>query len=109
MVRAIAYRLQERALGGLSAAARRVLAQAAEDGAAGRPVQGKPTRQVKPGARLLREWHGVTHEAIILDDGVLFRGQRYRSLSEVACIITSSRWSGPKFFGLNGVSKGRAS
>jgi len=108
MVRAIAYRLQEQALGGLSAAARRALAQTAADGAADRSVHASPTRQIKPGARLLREWHGVTHEAVILDDGVLFRGQRYRSLSEVARIITGNRWSGPKFFGLKGVSKGNA-
>jgi hypothetical protein len=58
---------------------------------------------------LLREWHGVTHEVVILDDGVLFRGKRCSSLSEVARMITGSRWSGPTFFGLNSVSKGKAS
>jgi hypothetical protein len=108
MVRAIAYRLQEQALGGLSAAARRALAQFAEV-AADRSVHASPPRQIKPGARLLREWHCVTHEAIILDDGVLFRGRRYASLSEVARIITGSRWSGPKFFGLNGAGRGKTS
>jgi hypothetical protein len=108
LIRAVAYRLQEQAQGGLSAAVRRILARAAENGATGRPVQAMPTRQVKPGARLLREWHGVTHEVIVLDEGVLFRGKRHRSLSEVARIITGSRWSGPTFFGLNSVSKDRA-
>ena len=34
------------------------------------------------------------------DDGVAYRGQRYRSLSEVARLITGTRWSGPLFFGL---------
>ena len=43
---------------------------------------------------------GKTHEVIVLEDGVLFRGKRYRSLSEVARRITGSRWSGPSFFGL---------
>jgi hypothetical protein len=49
---------------------------------------------------LLREWHGTTHQVTVLKDGLLFRGQRYRSLSAVAQAITGSRWSGPLFFGL---------
>ena len=49
---------------------------------------------------LVREWHGVGHQVTILDNGVLYRGQRYRSLSEVARLITGCRWSGPRFFGL---------
>jgi hypothetical protein len=36
----------------------------------------------------------------VLEDGVLFRGKRHRSLSEVARKITGNRWSGPLFFGL---------
>ena len=32
--------------------------------------------------------------------GVVYRGQRYGSLSEVARLITGTRWSGPLFFGL---------
>jgi len=35
-----------------------------------------------------------------LEDGMLYRGQRYRSLSELARRITGTRWSGPCFFGL---------
>ena len=35
-----------------------------------------------------------------LEGGVEYCGQRYRSLSELARIITGSRWSGPLFFGL---------
>jgi hypothetical protein len=31
---------------------------------------------------------------------VVYRGRRYRSLSEVAGVITGVRWSGPLFFGL---------
>ncbi len=49
---------------------------------------------------MLREWQGVTHEVIVLEDGVMFRGTRHRSLSEVARTITGTRWSGPLFFGL---------
>jgi hypothetical protein len=101
LIQAIAYRMQEKALGGLQPLTRRALARAAEEIASGQPVAVAPARiRIRPGTRLLREWEGVTYEAIVLEDGVLFRGERYRSLSEVARAITGSRWSGPLFFGL---------
>jgi hypothetical protein len=58
-------------------------------------------RGLRPGTVLVREWHGVGHQVTIIEQGVLFRGERYRSLSEVARLITGARWSGPRFFGLN--------
>jgi Protein of unknown function (DUF2924) len=99
LVRAIAYRLQEKAIGALTPATRRWLSQAADDVAGGQPIARRALR-IKPGTRLLREWQGVTHEVIVAEDGALYRGKRYRSLSEVARTITGSRWSGPLFFGL---------
>ena len=36
----------------------------------------------------------------VLDDSVIYRGLRYKSLSEVARFITGTRWSGPRFFGM---------
>ena len=45
-------------------------------------------RKIKPGTTLLREWHGVQHRLTVLEDGVQFGGERYRSLSEVARKIT---------------------
>jgi hypothetical protein len=99
LIRAIGYRMQERVLGGLKPATRRLLQRVAEEARAGGRVMATP-RVLKPGTRLLREWQGVTHEVIVLENGVLFRGKRHRSLSEVARTITGSRWSGPRFFGL---------
>ncbi len=99
LARAIAYRLQERAYGGLKRSTRRLLARAAEEiaiGSAKRPQ----TRIAQSGTILIREWQGNAHRVTMLDDGVLFKGKRYRSLSEVAREITGSRWSGPRFFGL---------
>lgn len=93
---AIAYRLQEKGLGGLNAATRRYLDQIMEGGK--QAIRSAST--VRPGTRLLREWHGVTYEVIVLDQGVMFNGKRYRSLSEVARVITGVKWSGPAFFGL---------
>jgi hypothetical protein len=95
LMHAIAHRMQEQLLGGLKPATRRFLEKAAEDN-----VSRQLMISIKPGTRLLREWHGVTYEVIIMEDGVQCNGKRYRSLSETARAITGARWSGPLFFGL---------
>ncbi len=101
LTRAIAQRLQEQALGGWTPALRRRLARASEALEAGKQPPVAPVK-LKSGTRLLRAWHGVTHEAIVLEAGVRYRGETYASLSAVAREITGTRWSGPRFFGLSG-------
>lgn len=96
MLRALAYRMQELASRGLKPATRRHLQRLAE----GNGPSIRPVAQVKTGTRLLREWHGVTHEVLVKEDGVFYRGNHYRSLSQVAQVITGAKWSGPLFFGL---------
>ena len=100
LMRAGAYRIQERVLGGLSVTTRRLLERIADDAAARRVARATPTRKLHTGAILLREWGGIQHQVTVLTNGVLFHGKQYRSLSEVARVITGSRWSGPLFFGL---------
>jgi|HubBroStandDraft_6_1064221.scaffolds.fasta_scaffold411205_2 hypothetical protein len=103
---AVAYRMQERARGGLKPAICRLLDRMADDAAARRPVKmTPPARKLRAGAVLVRQWGGVDHEVRVLEEGVLFRGKRHRSLSEVARVITGSRWSGPLFFGLKAPAK----
>jgi hypothetical protein len=104
LIQALAYRLQEKALGGLKPATQRSLARAADDAMARRTLHTARERTIKPGTSLLREWHGVQHRLTVLEDGVQFGGERYRSLSEVARKITGNRWSGPLFFGLKSAS-----
>lgn len=99
LTRAITYRLQEKAYGGLKASTRRMLARAAEEAATG-SSKSPQTRMAQSGTILIREWQGTAHRVTMLDIGVSFNGKRYRSLSEVAREITGSRWSGPRFFGL---------
>lgn len=94
---AVAYRMQEQALGGFKPSTRRYLMRFAVEGKA-KPAM--PVTNVKTGMRLLREWHGVIYEATITENGVMFKGKLYQSLSEVARIITGAKWSGPLFFGL---------
>ncbi len=100
LIRAITYKLQERVYGGLSMATLRKLAQAGADPSGRGATKPAPPISLRPGTRLVREWRGVTHTALIHADGIEWRGQRYRSLSVVARKITGARWSGPRFFGL---------
>jgi len=100
LTRAIAYRLQERAFGGLEQSTRRLLERAAEDLSARGRKRVAPARKVSPGTLLIREWQGAAHQVTVLDEGVVYHGKRYGSLSEVARLITGDRWSGPLFFGL---------
>ena len=93
LIRALAYRIQERVLGGLKPSIRRLLAKVAEDASVRRPIELAPRLTLKPGTVLLREWH-------VREDGVVFQGKPYKSLSEVAHRITGTKWSEPRFFGL---------
>ena len=104
----VAWKLQERVLGGLSAVTKRQLGELA------RALENKSdlakARKVilKPGARLVRAWGGETHEIAVVDDGFVWRGKTWRSLSAIARAMTGTRWSGPRFFGI-GVAKASAS
>ena len=70
--RAIAFRLQERALGGLKPSTRRLLRRLAED--ARRSRSAPLVRKIRPGAVLLRQWRGRSHQVTVLEDDVLHRG-----------------------------------
>ena len=96
----LAWRIQERALGGLSLDSLRRLKQLA--GAFGRNPdrQLSPSPLPKPGTILVREWKGALHRVEVLREGFEHEGDRFDSLSEVARKITGTRWSGPLFFGL---------
>jgi Protein of unknown function (DUF2924) len=106
LMRAIAYRLQELAFGGLPKWARQSLAGSAigsdpsdpSDPGEQAPMAAEP--RLRPGVRLVREWRGRTHAVIVLGDGFEFEGRPYRSLTQIAREITGAHWSGPRFFGL---------
>jgi len=100
LIRALAYRIQEKALGGLKPSTRRLLAKVTADASAHRSIQVAPEPSLKPGTGLLREWHGTQHQVIVRENGIGFNGKLYKSLSQVAYRITGTKWSGPLFFGL---------
>jgi len=96
----LAYRLQERAFGSLTAANRGRLRQLARafEANSNPPASSVPT--VRPGTRLVREWGDQVHLVNVGTSGYEYQGARYKSLSEIARLITGSRWSGPLFFGI---------
>jgi hypothetical protein len=100
MVRAIAYEMQAKMYGRLKPAVSRQLQRIAAGLVAGNPVTVRAVSRLKPGARLVREWNGVTHVIEVIDSGFIWNGARHLSLSAIARAITGARWSGPRFFGL---------
>ena len=100
LIRAVAYRMQEERAGGLGKSCRRQLMRLAVTLGAGGSLEGAQSRSFKPGTKLIREWKGKVHEVVIAGDTYIWAGQHYHSLSQVARAITGTRWSGPRFFGL---------
>jgi hypothetical protein len=100
ILRAIAYRIQERMQGGLGLATRRRLNALVEELKTKGASHFDAAAVLKPGTKLVREWHGRTHTVMVAEDGFEFDGQRYRSLTRIATLITGVHWSGPVFFGL---------
>lgn len=110
----LAYRMQERKYGGLTAKARARAATLAEDApirrrltptteapeAVREPPSNRDPRLPPAGTELKRAFGGAEHVVTVLEDGFTFRGKTYRSLSEIAREITGTRWNGYGFFGL---------
>ena len=84
LTRGVAYKIQERAHGGLSKATKRKIAKLAQSLEADGHIILDPGIRLKPGARLVREWRGVAHNVIVLDTGFDYDGRHYRSLSGIA-------------------------
>ncbi len=92
--RFLAYEVQARALGGLTAQDRRTLRTVAAGKA------GREAGVASPGTHLVRDWNGRTYRVEVTETGYVLDGITYASLSAVAKRITGTGWSGPRFFGL---------
>ena len=105
LFRILAYRLQADRLGELDTDSRRLL-----DRIGSGPVEridrlaadlNRSRTELRPGTLLTREWDGHLQRVIVLADGFAWNGKTYPSLSKVAFAMTGTRWSGPRFFGLD--------
>ncbi len=95
--RAAAYRLQTRRFGKLKPETHRALLAIASGD---HHKQMSTQTGLKPGTRLVREWHGKPYQVNVTDSGFEWDGDEYSSLSAIAKAITGAKWSGPRFFGL---------
>ena len=93
LIRAVAYKLQEQVRGGLSPETKLLLDRLARGKA-------QAARWIKPGSTIVRSWGGQTHQVVVTPEGFLWNGSVHASLSEIARLITGTRWNGPRFFGL---------
>lgn len=101
--RGLAYRLQERAQGSLSAGIARQLDTLAGRLRRGEGLEPKHAARLRSGTRLVRRWNGVTYSVLVTDDGFVLGDRSFTSLSQVAESITGAHWSGPRFFGVKPV------
>jgi Protein of unknown function (DUF2924) len=100
MLRILAYRLQERELGGLAANSRERLRHMAHAIEINRTSSIQFSAKIKPGTRLVRQWKSEVHVVTVDEQAYEYRGVRYKSLSQIARLVTGTRWSGPLFFGI---------
>ncbi len=96
----IAWALQAKAQGHDPLSLRASLLKQAQESLS--HLSGKPTHN--PGTRLIREWQGQVYEVVVTENGYVWKDKTYKSLSPIATAITGTRWSGPRFFGLNNKS-----
>ena len=100
MIPILAYRLQEQAFGTLSASTRRRLEELALKFGTNPKSTFEPRTHLRPGTRLVRQWANRVHVVNVESSGYEYLGVRYQSLSQIARLITGTRWSGPLFFGV---------
>lgn len=101
--RMIAYRIQEKAFGGLDRETEKLLESYARGDKAS-----TPPRRMKSGTVLLREYQGVRHTVTVADGGFIWNDKKYASLSTIAKEITGTSWNGPRFFGLREEKKAKS-
>lgn len=103
--RSIAQQIQEKAYGGLSREAKKLLGHLVRSMASGKTGRLEVPQRIKAGSELVRVWNDQTHKVTVLAKGFGYQGEVFTSLSEIANRITGTRWNGPKFFGLRTRSK----
>lgn len=108
LIKLLAQGLQERAIGGLPKTLERQLGNVLNDGREMASPDASSSH-LTLGTRLIRGWGGTHHEVTVIDRGFAYRGAAYRSLSEIARLITGAHWSGPRFFGIKPSADSQAS
>ncbi len=104
--RAIAWHMQARVQGRLLPASARDLQRLTRQMRETGDLEISQELRLKPGTKLVREWHGRIYHVLVLDNGFQFQNRHFRSLTPIAHEITGAKWSGPRFFGLQSKASG---
>jgi hypothetical protein len=99
----LAYRLQVEARGDLDAATVQLLRAIGSGTGKVEAVREAYQMQriaLRPGTILMREWNGRPQRVTVTNDGFVWQGRSFDSLSAVAFAVTGTRWNGHRFFGL---------
>jgi hypothetical protein len=101
----LAYRLQADLLGDITPDTARLLKQIGTSRTTLEVVHlasefDRRRTELKPGTVLVREWNSQPHRVMVMDEGFVWNGKTYDSLSNIASAITGTKWNGPRFFGL---------
>jgi hypothetical protein len=62
---------------------------------------------LKPGTKLVRAFKGEKYVVLVKPEGFEYKRTTYTSLSEIASVITGTRWNGWVFFGLKKRKRGK--
>ncbi|HOW59529.1 MAG TPA: DUF2924 domain-containing protein [Candidatus Omnitrophota bacterium] len=110
LIRKLAYRLQEQAIGGISTGARNRIQELirtydpvnkiAIKTKTGKTTVGRDVRLPMPGSLIIKTYKGNRIEVKVLENGFEYQGAIYKNLSAVAKAITGDHWNGFIFFGL---------
>ncbi len=109
LIKHIAWEMQAKEQGGLSAQSKKQLDKLADNLAKNNEITEKEIKssckqrsilEIKSGTKLIKEYKGEKHEVIALEKGFEYRGKQYRSLSAIANLITATQWNGKVFFGV---------
>lgn len=99
LIQRIAHQLQVRRYGGLDDKSQERLKGYVDETTRRLRAEANISRPL-PGTILVRNYQNEEHRVLVLHKGFEYRQVQYRSLTEVAKIITGTHCSGPLFFGL---------
>lgn len=108
LARALAYHLQARSTARPLRKLHRQLTDLAEGYATDGDFVPPDSAQLRAGSVLVRDWNGKRYAVTVTEDGFLYDGRSYISLTAVALAITGVKWSGPRFFRLTEADEGKA-
>ena len=112
LVKAIAYKLQENALGGLTDKAQTRIQELIKlydpinnkvfrpDKSSSKGKSSRDRRLPIVGSEIIKKYKGQQYVIKVTEKGFEFNGKTYRSLSRIAEEITGVHWSGYAFFNL---------